>query len=341
LDSAIEQDFTDWELILVDDGSTDGTSEICDEYAEKDARIKVIHQKNSGVSTARNAGIDAAVGEYFLFFDGDDFFLNETCREVVALMETHEVDAVIYGYYRWDGGITETCLPLFPEGLYEEKRVLHEIMPRFIGVSYDGINTWISGGDNGLYVENPALWRIMIKGEIVRRNGLRFDPRLKIGEDTLFMSEYLSYAESCWVEHKCYYYLVARETSAISTYSADTKARMLEKNNISKAREELTERLKQRLGLDISDYWRGTVVMSCAEVGLMMSAGGFGFRENYRQFREFAASERSMSAVRDFPLRFKLGVRAVPFVLLKARLYFPLFVCFKALNLAGNKFKRN
>ena len=73
IDSVLAQTYTDLEIILVDDGSPDGSGAICDEYAAKDSRIKVIHQKNAGVSAARNAGMDLASGEYLAFIDSDDF----------------------------------------------------------------------------------------------------------------------------------------------------------------------------------------------------------------------------------------------------------------------------
>ena len=72
IDSILVQTYTDFELILVDDGSPDNCGIICDAYAEKDKRVRVIHQKNAGVSAARNAGIEAAKGEYISFIDGDD-----------------------------------------------------------------------------------------------------------------------------------------------------------------------------------------------------------------------------------------------------------------------------
>lgn len=74
IESVLSQTFTDFEVILVDDGSTDGSGELCNEYAGKDDRIKVIHQVNSGLSAARNAGIDAALGEYLAFLDSDDYW---------------------------------------------------------------------------------------------------------------------------------------------------------------------------------------------------------------------------------------------------------------------------
>ena len=88
IDSILNQTFSDYELILVDDGSTDSSGMICDEYAETDARVHVIHQKNAGVSAARNRGLDASVGTYVMFCDGDDYispdwtdFMYQTIRE--------------------------------------------------------------------------------------------------------------------------------------------------------------------------------------------------------------------------------------------------------------------
>ena len=74
LDSVLSQTFTDWEAICVDDGSTDGSGAILDEYAAKDKRFRVVHKENEGVSVARNVGLDLANGEYILFLDSDDTF---------------------------------------------------------------------------------------------------------------------------------------------------------------------------------------------------------------------------------------------------------------------------
>ena len=78
IDSILKQSFTDFELILVNDGSTDNCPIICDEYADKDDRIKVIHKENGGLSDARNTGINKASGKYISFIDSDDFIVENT-----------------------------------------------------------------------------------------------------------------------------------------------------------------------------------------------------------------------------------------------------------------------
>lgn len=85
--SILDQTFTDFELILVDDGSNDGSEKICDDYAKKDARIKVIHQKNQGVSSARNAGMNCAEGDYIAFVDADDWIETDMFEQCMDAME--------------------------------------------------------------------------------------------------------------------------------------------------------------------------------------------------------------------------------------------------------------
>lgn len=105
LDSVLAQTFTDWEAICVDDGSTDGGGAIIDEYAMKDERIRVIHKLNGGVSSARNAGIDAAQGEWLIFLDGDDLLVSSALKVIAEGIAQHdELDLIRYGYEAFKDG---------------------------------------------------------------------------------------------------------------------------------------------------------------------------------------------------------------------------------------------
>jgi glycosyltransferase involved in cell wall biosynthesis len=99
IDSILAQTFTDFELIIVDDGSTDSCGAICDEYANKDNRIKVIHKKNGGLSSARNAGIDIAKGDFFIFVDSDDYVHPEMCSLLFENLLKYNADIVACGCY--------------------------------------------------------------------------------------------------------------------------------------------------------------------------------------------------------------------------------------------------
>lgn len=95
--SVLTQSFTDWEMILVDDGSTDGCPAMCDEFSKKDSRIKVIHKKNGGSSSARNAGLKVAGGDYIIFLDSDDFYNDEKAFETFANNLKNDEDVLVFG----------------------------------------------------------------------------------------------------------------------------------------------------------------------------------------------------------------------------------------------------
>ena len=92
INSILEQTFQNYEAILVDDGSTDKCGEICDEYAKKDSRIKVVHTENQGLSEARNTGILLAKGKYLAFVDSDDFVRNDFLQKLYEAIEKSEAD---------------------------------------------------------------------------------------------------------------------------------------------------------------------------------------------------------------------------------------------------------
>ncbi len=98
VDSLISQTYKDIEIILVDDGSTDSSPLICDDYAKTDSRIKVVHKKNGGLSSARNAGIEVAKGECFLFIDSDDYFLDDAVEQLVAIKDKIGSDIAVLNF---------------------------------------------------------------------------------------------------------------------------------------------------------------------------------------------------------------------------------------------------
>ena len=101
VDSVLNQSFTDYELILIDDGSPDRVPEMCDEYAKKNARVRVIHQKNSGQASARNHGLKIAKGEYILYLDSDDYWSDSNMLQKLVAKCDGKVDIVFYGYMKY------------------------------------------------------------------------------------------------------------------------------------------------------------------------------------------------------------------------------------------------
>lgn len=343
MDTLIDQSFHEFEVIVIDDGSTDDTPRILDEYAEQDNRIRVIHKENEGVSAARNLGIREAKGEYILFFDGDDFCDEFALIELYRFMKTMQADTILYGYRTYEGRkIKDSFMPIFNEGIYDGDDILQRLAIRFIGVSGKNVDQWLKGNRDGLYVENPALWRAMVSTSVIRENNLWFDENLKVGEDTIFMTKYLSYAKRCYVYHETYYYLVTRETSTIYQYERNPEAKLIGKKKLLDAREELTKDIMERKGFDLKPYWTGTVVMSAIELAFLLSKKNkhHKLKKRYRMFRSYLEDERVQKIIEEFYLGEDGGIRRIPFILLKKKHYALLFAATWCLNLMNYQFKR-
>ena len=115
VDSILGQTYENLEVILVDDGSRDGSGALCDAFAQQDHRVKVIHKPNGGLSSARNTGIDAAQGEYLAFVDSDDWLEPDAYAQMLERMKAYDVKLVCGGRYDVDGGTGEKTLGLCPE----------------------------------------------------------------------------------------------------------------------------------------------------------------------------------------------------------------------------------
>ena len=176
IDSILAQTFTDFELILVDDGSPDNCGAICDEYAAKDSRIKVIHKENGGASSARNAGIDAARGEHLMFCDSDDV-ASPVWTE--RLMRYADMKTLPMGAY---------CRKAEQLGQKKELSIMEEILAErslYYVYGQAGIAGFVC---NGLFA-----------ARIVKENHLRFRERRAQGdynEDLLFALQYVSHIEN-------------------------------------------------------------------------------------------------------------------------------------------------
>lgn len=173
LNSIAQQTFNDWELILVDDGSPDDSGVICDEYAAKDERIKVIHKKNGGVSSARQAGLEASSGEYVIHVDPDDWIEPTMLEELFAKAKEEEADVVICDYFVNDGE-TESYKAQKPTSL-EAAQILKDLFLQLHGsccnklVSRACYNTYnIRFPENINYCEDLLTWVQLFKHDDVK-----------------------------------------------------------------------------------------------------------------------------------------------------------------------------
>lgn len=194
IDSVLGQTYTELEVILVDDGSTDCSGIICDEYACKDARIKVIHKENGGLSSARNVALDIATGEYIAFVDSDDYLALDTFEKCYAKLLQTDADVCMFSHYTTNG---ETCtahrLP-FEKEVYTGEDVKNKVFPKFFGKT-----------SNDLEVEG-FVCRQIFKRDVIGE--LRFrSEREYFAEDVVFDIElYSKVSRFCVINEPLYYY---------------------------------------------------------------------------------------------------------------------------------------
>lgn len=166
VNSILAQTFVDFECILVNDGSPDNCGKICDEYAAKDTRVKVIHQQNAGVSAARNAAMALAQGCYITFCDADDTLSPATFALALAAQKAHPADSICWRMTRTKSS--------FPTAQAAEQTIFTQAQHRAYVTTVDGHGVW-----------NKLFW-----ADIIRQNALRFDPALSKAEDYTFNGLY-------------------------------------------------------------------------------------------------------------------------------------------------------
>ncbi|MBR1578480.1 MAG: glycosyltransferase [Bacteroidales bacterium] len=193
LESIIAQSFTDWEAILINDGSTDDSEIICNEYARKDPRFHVLTKKNSGVSSSRNSGLKQIRGEWTTFVDADDFLPRDALALLLGKITEKNSDLVIAGYEVFDEHLSMN---------YLVSERTEAILDR------DGAIALMYKPQYYRYL--GYAWGKLFKSSIIRSHNLQFSPDISFNEDRLFVTSYLAYCTQvlfttepvyCYYEH--------------------------------------------------------------------------------------------------------------------------------------------
>lgn len=174
LESILNQTFQDYEVIMINDGSTDCSPDICDEYSKKDSRYKILHKENGGQSSARNQGVKIAKGDYLMFIDSDDFLTNNNCLQIIANGLGTSPDVLAYRYYK-----------------YFSSRHKSDC-----GINMSGIVSLDKFGTIKELVKRDSFfcscWSKVIKRSLIIKNGITFDESLSC-EDMDWYFNVLSY----------------------------------------------------------------------------------------------------------------------------------------------------
>ncbi len=192
VNSILSQSFTDFELILVDDGSPDNSGAICDEYAKLDERVIVLHKENGGVSTARNAGLQICKGEWITFIDADDFIE----QGFLDIPSDSSEDLLIQNYKDWDSSGFKS----------------YDFVKGIVSTQY--FHAELNANIDKLIYRTP--WAKFFKREIISKYNISFIEGIKMGEDTLFMLDYLYHTKSIQYLSQSYY--IYKKTANIRHY---------------------------------------------------------------------------------------------------------------------------
>ncbi len=201
-----KQTYQNLEIMIVDDGSTDGSSELCDRIARDDSRIKVIHQKNAGVVVARGRGIQEATGKYMSFVDGDDWIDPDMIKTMVE--QIGNADLITMGVYEQvsSDNVVERY-DEFPEGVYAGKTRMSSILSKMI---YD---------DDKSQLQPMTPWGVnkLFLSAMVKEIYQELDSDITFAEDTVFVYKYLLRCHSIVISHQPFYHYRYRQDSALHT----------------------------------------------------------------------------------------------------------------------------
>ena len=204
VDSVLSQTFTDFELLLIDDGSPDNSGLICDEYAKKDSRVHVFHKENGGVSSARNLGLEKAAGEWIVFIDADDWILPNTFSECMDKCDGS--DMLRFGYtsvYDENGSVTIDKLP----EVLSVQEFLGLVVKRRTAV---------------------AVWGAIFRREVFLSNGIFFDTTLRMGEDWLVLVNVILHSKKVnFLQLPLYQYNKYNEGGCVNNFSYDKQIEMV------------------------------------------------------------------------------------------------------------------
>lgn len=230
INSIIEQSYIDWELLLVDDGSTDSSGDICDDYAKNDNRIKVFHKENGGVSCARNYGLDHAKGEWIAFVDADDW-LDKYYLE--HFIENINADIIVAGYN-------------YTDGTRVNQNTLEQKKTSVLDINYNS-----EEGKSLLFFP----WAKLYRRNIINENNLRFNKNMRMAEDTCFTMAYLGFCDSVsFIPSTSYYY---RCPTIISKYNFSFNELRSHVDALTASTLTLTE----KCGLDLEQFKKGMITI--------------------------------------------------------------------------------
>lgn len=202
LRSIYNQSYSNWECILVDDGSSDRSGSICDDWHEVDKRFICIHQNNQGVSAARNTGLKSAKGDFIVFIDSDDYVSSNYILNLKQEIKCNDIDLVVGGFFKiYNDGRKESVLPT-SNSIIEMAGIYSDVFLQNIGLFY-----------------GPCIK--MYRRKCIEKFSISFPEDLSLGEDIIFNFQYLSYCKKIKLTNTADYYYRIQDNGLCNKYRVD------------------------------------------------------------------------------------------------------------------------
>lgn len=264
INSILNQSFSDFELLLVDDGSTDNSGAICNTYAQKDSRIRVFDKENGGVSSARNIGLDNAIGEWISFIDADDHIGKNYLQDFVKV------------------------------GLNKEELIVQELVKDGkIKKSYDYGNWSLEDieillNNNDIF-SNGFPFCKLYNLAVIKENFLKFNKNLRFCEDLVFYLEYISYIKSIkFINHASYFYTIHESSATAKTFSYEQYVLVL--SEVQKKSEKIVPAKRWDEFNQIQNILG--MLFFLALVSLFSKENNYSFKVRIRKLRQLAENDR-------------------------------------------------
>lgn len=308
IESLISQTYKNIEIILVDDGSPDDCGDICDDYAKKDSRIKVLHKENGGLSSARNSGVENARGDFVIFVDGDDWIEPETCEVLFQEYLKTNTDLVMFGMVRDFNGTLEKYKYKLTENHYYDKKECLQLQKYVLD-----FNSNISTATTKL-----------IKREVLISNTIKHNESLKQGaEGIVFNLQLFEAISSATFIDKPFYHYIYNNESISTTYNERNIDLVLE---CFKYIYEYIRQTDERKTLLLATFWTRISYMIITTVisGYYNPANNDSFNVKKKKCNSFLNDNLIQMGLRNCDYKELSTVRRITFFCIKSRMFVAL-----------------
>ena len=318
MNSILNKTYENLEIIMVDDGTKDNCDKMCDEYKNKDPRVKVLHKKNGGLGFARNSGIDLSTGKYILFIDSDDYIESNMVQKLYESIKKYDADICYSDFNRVKMGkiISNKHLEKIA-GFYKDSQIKEIIVPNLIGGSPDDLEDDVIGW---------GVWKCIYKTSYLKDVKFHSEKEM-ISEDIIFQLDYLKKVNKAVIIDDCLYNYCINGSSLSTSYRADR----FEKTVF--LYQEQLKRLEELGCLDNSKIRADRMLISSIRMELMIAVKQLSYKQALNEIEKIVNDETIIKVINKYPIN-DLPVKQRKFAQLLKRkskklLYFTIFLYVK------------